>query len=119
MAGANPDSLPHQWLEIVGLLKLEELITPEVLERVGTAVSFLDDNNRMIEDRITLASDSAGTIITSPGVTTWDGVTVPAGVARGRIYYNSATDEYGSYDGTSIVPLGEDQGMLGFFFGED
>lgn len=118
-AGANPDALPHQWQEIVGLLKLEETVAPEMMERIGTAVAFLDDNNRMIEDRMTLTSDSAGTLISSPGVSTWDGVTLPSGVVQGRIYYNSLTGEYGAYDGTTIVPLGEDQAVLGFFFGED
>lgn len=119
MAGANPDALPHQWLEIVGLLELDDLIPAEVMERVNTAVALLDDNTRVIEDRLTLGSASANTLITSPGVVTWDGVTLPANVARGRIYYNSATDEYGTYDGTSIVPLGEEQGLLGFFLGGD
>lgn len=119
MPGNTPDSQPHQWVEIVALLKLEETLGADWMEKIGTAVSLLDDNSRFIEDRLTLGADSANTLITSPGVSTWDGTTLPANVARGRIYYNSATDEYGTYDGTSIVPLGEEQGLLGFFMGDD
>lgn len=119
MAANTPDSQPHQWVEIVALLKLEEQLGPDWMEKIGTAVSLLDDNSRFIEDRLTLGANSANTLITSPGVSTWDGADLPANVAQGRIYYNSATGEYGTYDGTSIVPLGEEQGMLGFFFGGD